>query len=88
MVITAKQATVRLKLVAELERHAHCCPPTLHNTKLDQLNKASVKGGGGLVHSAHVFLNLVHSAAQLCGKTIIQTSVQAVVFLSESSFSH
>ena len=35
----AKQATAHPKLVTQLERHACFCPPTMHDTKLDQLNK-------------------------------------------------
>ena len=36
----AKQATVKPKPVSQLEKHAYFCPPTKHDTKLDQLNKA------------------------------------------------
>ena len=39
----AKQATVKPKLVSQLEKHACFCPPTKHDTKLDQLNKAKEK---------------------------------------------
>ena len=36
----AKQATVKPKPVSQLVKHACFCPPTKHDTKLDQLNKA------------------------------------------------
>ena len=39
----AKQATVKPKPVSQLEKHACFCPPTKHDTKLDQLNKAKEK---------------------------------------------
>ena len=49
MAMKAKQATVKPKLVTQLERHAYLCPPTLHNTKLDQLNKADEKRKASIV---------------------------------------
>ena len=49
MAMKAKQATVKPKLVTQLERHARFCPPTLHNTKLDQLNKAHEKRKASIV---------------------------------------
>ena len=39
----AKQATVKPKPVSQLVKHACFCPPTKHDTKLDQLNKAKEK---------------------------------------------
>ena len=39
----AKQATVKPKPVSQLLKHAYLCPPTKHDTKLDQLNKAKEK---------------------------------------------
>ena len=39
----AKQAPVKPKPISQLEKHACCCPPTKHDTKLDQLNKAKEK---------------------------------------------
>ena len=38
-----KKKTVKPKPVSQLVKHACFCPPTKHDTKLDQLNKAKEK---------------------------------------------
>jgi len=50
----AKQATAHPKLVTQLERHACSCPPTMHDTKLDQPNKARVKEKASIVKAKPV----------------------------------
>ncbi len=39
----AKQASAHPKLVTQLERQACFCPPTMHFTKLGQLNKVRME---------------------------------------------
>ena len=52
----AKQAIVKPKPVPQLEKHAYFCPPTEHDTKLDQLNKAIKKQALGMCFKCILFM--------------------------------
>ncbi len=80
----AKQATTHPKLVTQLERHACFCPPTMHDTKLDQLNKVRVEAKASIAkvksmpsHKASTFPSPISGLAtikQPGQATILQAS--------------
>jgi hypothetical protein len=78
----AKQATIHPELVTQLEIHACSCPPTMHDTKLDQLNKARVEVKASIAkakpvpsHKASTFLSPMSGLApikqQYCKQVLI-----------------
>ena len=80
----AKQATAHPKLVIQLERQACFRPPTMHDTKLDQLNKVRMEVKASIAkaksvpsHKASTFPSPVSGLAtikQPGQATILQTS--------------